>query len=171
MNAVICSIGQLNALLNIGQPKPALGNLAEISGHLPLHFLQFLRRHAAAVVRHLNHQATVLHIGADADGAAPPLLFNAVVQRVFHKGLQAQLLDPAVQGFGLRLDLIVQDIGIAHFLNIEIALDAGQLLLKGHHCAAFAEDHPEKPGEGLDHLYDLLLVPDSASQTMISSVL
>ena len=82
-----------------------------------------------------------------------------MVQRVFHKGLQAQLLDPAVQGFGLRLDLIVQDIGIAHFLNIEIALDAGQLLLKGHHCAAFAEDHPEKPGEGLDHLNDLLLIP------------
>ena len=78
MNAVIRSIGQLNALLDIGQPKPALGDLTEISGHLPLHFLQFLRRHAAAVVRHLNHQAAVLHIGADADGASPPLLFNAV---------------------------------------------------------------------------------------------
>ncbi len=79
-------------------------------------------RHAHAVVAHGQHQAAILPVGLNEDAARFPAGLDAVVDAVFHKGLQNVAQYMQLPGVFADVVMVFNHSAIAQLLQREIVL-------------------------------------------------
>ena len=82
-----------------------------------------------------------------------------MVERVLHQRLQRQLRQHAAAQLRLDMDLIAQDIPVAHLLDLQIAAHVDLLLAEGDDIAALAQGTAEEIRKARDHLDGLFVLP------------
>ena len=82
-----------------------------------------------------------------------------MVERVLHQRLQRQLRQHAAAQLRLDMDLIAQDIPVAHLLDLQIAAHVDLLLAEGDDISALAQGTAEEIRKARDHLDGLFVLP------------
>ncbi len=164
----------MDSLVYIGQAK-ALFRLLTGTLYLPPQLLQFFPVHARAVVPHRQTDYAAVLLPMNMNIASGPLVLYAMVQSVLHQGLQCQLGNLEVIHRLVQLDIILQDVPIAHPLNLQVSADMLLLLPDGDKFLSFAEYQPEKAGESDHHVHCLIRLisldqPDYGIQRIVQEM-
>lgn len=99
------------------------------------------------------------------------LIFNAVIQRIFHQWLQRQLQNLVFVHLFRYINLVFQDILIAELLNLKVASDMGFFFLYCDVTLPLLNVVRKKSDNAVTIIITCSFSPASASQMIASSVL
>src|SRR5579863_490939 len=129
----LIAVEKAKALVDVADTDAAAVHLAETFG-----------RYANAVVRDFDGKPAAGQVSPDVNLAALEARRKAVLDRVFHHGLQQHARNERVQGllvhFLEELKLIAAE---ANHFDAEIIVDEVQLFAKGHECLVLAKQAPQ----------------------------
>ena len=136
---------------------------------------QRLLRHTHAVIAHPQYDPVILKPSRYPDKPFPFLIFNAVIDRVFHNGLDDQLYDLHLQHHRFHIYLVFQFIYIPHLLDGQVTSGIFYLLLQRDHFVFVADALPQQlcqRGCHQHHIPDIAALrhPDNGIQRIIQKM-